>query len=95
MKFHADIHVTLKPLVNDPPGLVIRDALRNLGFDEVATARSGKYLQLDLTAPTQKEANARVEAMCQKLLSNPVIEDYEFRVQKIVQKAAARVPAKA
>jgi phosphoribosylformylglycinamidine synthase len=82
VRFHAKVHVTLKPVVNDPEGLVIRDALRNLGFGEVESVRSGKYLQLHLDADSENEATSQVEEMCAKLLANPVIEDFEFDVRQ-------------
>jgi phosphoribosylformylglycinamidine synthase len=83
VNFSADIHVTLKPLVNDPAGLVIRDGLRNLGFTEVEGVRYGKYLQIEVEADSLDEAEARVEEMCQKLLANPVIEDYRLHVREV------------
>jgi phosphoribosylformylglycinamidine synthase subunit PurS len=79
--FHADVHVELKPLVNDPAGLVIRDALRHIGFAGVEGVRAGKYLSIELEARDQGEAEARVREMCQKLLANPVIEDFRFDVR--------------
>jgi phosphoribosylformylglycinamidine synthase PurS subunit len=82
--FQADVHVTLKPLVNDPEGLVIRDALRTLGFAEVGGVRSGKYIQLQVTAADERVAEDQVRAMCEKLLANPVIEEYTLRVRQQV-----------
>ena len=80
MDYVAEIRVTLKPLVNDPAGLVIRDGLRNLGFHEVQQVRSGKYLRIEVQGENRIDAGHRVEAMCKKLLANPVIEDFEFTV---------------
>ena len=80
--FRAEVHVVLKPLVNDPEGLVIRDALRHLGFDGVEGVRSGKYLAIELEAGDSAEARAKVEEMCRKLLANPVIEEYRFEVRE-------------
>jgi phosphoribosylformylglycinamidine synthase len=80
--FQADVHVELKPLVNDPAGLVIRDALHHIGFDGVGGVRAGKYLSIQLQAASQAEAEARVREMCQKLLANPVIEDFRFEVRE-------------
>ena len=82
--FTAEVQVTLKALVNDPPGLVIRDALRNLGFHEVVGARYGKLIRLELDADNRIDAEHRVEQMCQKLLANPVIEEYTFEVKEKV-----------
>jgi phosphoribosylformylglycinamidine synthase len=80
--FLAEVHVVLKPLVNDPAGLVIRDALRHLGFEGVQGVRAGKYLAVELEAGSRGEAEARVREMCEKLLANPVIEDYRFEVRE-------------
>jgi phosphoribosylformylglycinamidine synthase len=84
-KWLADVQITLKPVVNDPPGLAIRDALRNLGYGDVATVRSGKYLQVYFTADGEEDARAAIDSMCQRLLANPVIEDYTFSVQTVEQ----------
>jgi len=81
--FVAEVHVVLKPLVNDPAGLVIGDGLRNLGFTGVQTVRSGKYLAIELEAADRAEAEQEVEQACQKLLANPVIEDYRFTVREV------------
>jgi phosphoribosylformylglycinamidine synthase len=72
----ARIHVYLKPGVLDPQGQAVANSLRHLGFDEVAEARQGKLIELDLETSDAAEARARVEAMCEKLLANPVIENY-------------------
>jgi phosphoribosylformylglycinamidine synthase len=82
VSYIADIVVTLKSGVNDPPGLVIGDALRNLGFHEVGGVRSGKYLRIEVNADNRVDAQYRVEEMCKKLLANPVIEDYAFDVKE-------------
>ena len=82
--FHADIHVTLKPLVNDPEGLVIRDALHSLGFSGVEGVRAGKYLQVELQGSDAGEVETRVREMCEKLLANPVIEEYSCQVREKV-----------
>src|SRR5438093_7124583 len=80
-KWLADVRVTLKPVVNDPPGLAIRDALHNLGYEAVEAVRSGKHLQIYLDAVSDDEARRLVDDMCRRLLANPVIEDYTFEVQ--------------
>lgn len=82
--FLARVYVSLKPTVNDPQGLTIADGLRSLGFSEVEGVRAGKYLEVRLQAATGEEARARVDAMCDKLLANPVIETYRFDVEELV-----------
>ena len=73
----ARVHVTLKNGVLDPQGKAIAHALQTLGFDGVEDVRQGKYIELDL-APGA-DANT-VKAMCEKLLANPVIEDYRVEL---------------
>ncbi len=73
----AKIHITLKRGVLDPQGKAIETALHGLGFAEAADVRQGKVIELDLAGVTDAaQAKARAEAMCAKLLANPVIEDY-------------------
>ena len=80
MKFKAEVYITLKRTVNDPQGLTIKGGLEQLGFTELEQVRAGKYLELWLDAPDEATARARVDAMCEKLLANPVIEDYRYQV---------------
>ena len=76
----AKIHVYLKPGVLDPQGAAVAGALRNMGYDEVEDAHQGKLIELDLTGEDADAAKARVDEMCQKLLSNPVIESYSIEL---------------
>jgi phosphoribosylformylglycinamidine synthase len=83
----AEIQVLLKPSVNDPQGMSIRNALRTLAF-EVDDVRAGKLIQIRLQAADRQAAEAAVTSMCNKLLANPVIEVFEFSLDE----APARVP---
>lgn len=78
----AKIIVTLKPVVNDPQGLAIKGGLHSLGFGGVQSVRAGKYIEIVLEAADKADAEGQVDAMCDKLLANPVIETYRFEVQK-------------
>ena len=80
--FVTEVRVMLKPSVNDPQGLSIRNALRTLGFN-VADVRAGKLIQVRLEAQSRAEAEATVTAMSEKLLANPVIETFEFSVNEV------------
>ena len=80
--YHARINVMLKPLVNDPQGLAVRDGLHNLGFAGVQTVRVGKRIEVTLEATDQAAAEAAVGEMCDRLLANPVIESFEFEVRE-------------
>ena len=72
--------VTLKPGVLDAEGRQVERALRELGYEQVAGARTGKVIHLDLDAVDAEQARRLAEEMCEKFLANPVIEQYEIRV---------------
>ncbi|GAB2673602.1 phosphoribosylformylglycinamidine synthase subunit PurS [Paenibacillus thermoaerophilus] len=74
----ATVYVTIKQNVLDVQGSAVKGALHSMGFQEVGSVRIGKYLELELDTNDRSEAEARVKAMCEKLLANTVIEDYRF-----------------
>ena len=69
------IEVTLRPDVADPQGATIERALPALGFGEVGGVRVGKAIRLTVEAADESAARARVEDLCRRFLTNPVIED--------------------
>ena len=73
----AAVTVTLKKGVLDPQGKAIEGALHSLGFEGAENVNVGKIITLDLPENTSEE---QIKDMCEKLLSNPVIEDYEISV---------------
>ena len=79
----ASIRVMLKPLVNDPQGLAVAGGLRDLGYDGVQSVRVGKRIELTLDAPNREAAAAAAREMCERLLANPVIEDFELDVAEV------------
>ena len=81
----AKVYVTLKPTVNDPQGLTVLGALKNLGFSSVEDVRVGKYLEVRVDAPDSAQAVVVATDMCQKLLANPVIEEYRVEVEELTQ----------
>ncbi len=72
----ARVEITLKHGVLDPQGKAIGHALQGLGFGGVGEVRAGKLIELELAETDPDKARAQVEAMCQTLLANPVIERY-------------------
>ncbi len=80
MRFAARVQVTLKPTVNDPQGNAVLGSLKSLGFEGVRNVRVGKFLTLEIDAADEASARSQVDAMCDKLLANPVIEAYEAEV---------------
>jgi phosphoribosylformylglycinamidine synthase subunit PurS len=77
----ARIHVRLKDGVLDPQGAAIGRALAHLGFEEVGAVRQGKLIELDLAETDRARAERRLQAMCEKLLANPVIETYAVSLE--------------
>lgn len=78
--FTARVTVTLKNGVLDPQGKAIEGALGSLGFDGVGSVRQGKIFDVELEAASKKAASEALEAMCEKLLANTVIEDYAVEI---------------
>ena len=80
MEFLAKVHVTLKEGVNDPQGKTIMGGLKSLGFGTVSDVRMGRYLEVILEDDDIESAKRQVEEMCDRLLSNPVIEQSQFEI---------------
>jgi len=74
----ALVHVRLKPDVLDPQGKAIRNACTSLGYEAVEDVRQGKLFEISLDADDEKHARKLVAELCDKLIANPVIEDYEI-----------------
>ncbi len=74
--------VTLKPSLLDAQGRVVQDALHPLGFADVEQVRIGKYMELELKPQEGGSADIdqQVREMCDRLLANPVIENYRYEV---------------
>ena len=79
----ARVYVTLKRGVLDAQGDTVRAALESLGFAGIADVRIGKFMVLRLDGGPRPEVEAKVHAMCQQLLANPVIEDYRFELHEV------------
>jgi phosphoribosylformylglycinamidine synthase PurS subunit len=77
-RFRVAIHIVPRQGILDPQGKAVSDALHALGFAMVREARVGRHLVLDVTASTAQDAEQQSRAMCDKLLANPVTEDYEI-----------------
>lgn len=74
----ARVRVSLKTGVLDPQGKAIEHALGNLGFDGVKEVRQGKFFDVILEETDASKANEKLTEMCEKLLVNPVVENYEI-----------------
>jgi phosphoribosylformylglycinamidine synthase PurS subunit len=76
----AKIYVTLKREVLDPQGDAVKRALGALGFEGARDVRIGKLVEIDVDRSDRAEVEGQVRAMCEKLLANPVIEDFRFEL---------------
>ncbi|MGA9585477.1 MAG: phosphoribosylformylglycinamidine synthase subunit PurS [Terracidiphilus sp.] len=79
----AHVYVTLKTSVLDPQGQTIHNALRKIGFSEVAAVRQGKYFALSLADGLEPQAaRSQVERIAREVLTNPVIEEFTYRIEE-------------
>ncbi len=78
--FLAKVYVTLKPTVNDPQGRTVMAGLQSMGFASVADVREGKYLEIRINESERARAEAQLKDMCDRLLANPVIEEYRYEL---------------
>ncbi|MDY6826303.1 MAG: phosphoribosylformylglycinamidine synthase subunit PurS [Bacillota bacterium] len=78
----AKVEVTLKKEVRDPQGLAVEKSLKTLGYETVQRVRVGKYMEVFLDADSREKASDLVKEMSQRLLSNPVIEDFSYTLQE-------------
>ncbi|MGD0630828.1 MAG: phosphoribosylformylglycinamidine synthase subunit PurS [Terracidiphilus sp.] len=79
----AHVYVTLKTSVLDPQGQTIQNALRKIGYSDVTAVRQGKYFALSLADGLSAEsARTQVERIAKEVLTNPVIEEYSYRIEE-------------
>jgi phosphoribosylformylglycinamidine synthase subunit PurS len=77
-KFRIAVHITPRKGLLDPQGNAVRDALHTLGFNPVKDVHIGRYIVIETNAYDAIAAEEEVTQMCQKLLANPVTEDFEI-----------------
>lgn len=78
LQYQAQIYVTLRPSVLDPAGVAVQSGIRQMGYENIEQVRIGKYIQLGLQAASEEEARQQLHQVCDRLLANPVIENYRF-----------------
>jgi phosphoribosylformylglycinamidine synthase len=81
MIFDITVEVSLREGIADPQGATIERSLPTLGFDGVSGVRVGKSIRFQIDAPDDASARSEVEDMCDRFLTNPVIEDAEVSVR--------------
>jgi phosphoribosylformylglycinamidine synthase len=75
----AKIYITLKKTVLDPQGVTVKKALDSLGYKGIEDVRIGKYMEIRFDGLNKE----MIEQMCERLLANPVIEDYRFEIEEV------------
>tara|TARA_B100002052_G_scaffold23435_1_gene18283 strand:+ start:463 stop:729 length:267 start_codon:yes stop_codon:yes gene_type:complete len=80
-RYQARVLVRLRPSVLDPAGEATRGAAERLGVEGISKLRIGKAVELELDAPDADEARRRLELLSDRLLANPVIEDWSLELQ--------------
>ena len=83
--YHARIYVTLRPSVLDPAGTAVESGLQQMGYQGVSNVRIGKYVELNLTANDDDDVKTQLDQMCDRLLANPVIENYCFEIAQLTR----------
>jgi phosphoribosylformylglycinamidine synthase len=77
----AKIIVTPKKAVLDPQGKTVANALEQMGYKGIGAVHVGKYLEIELPAGDRESWRKQLDAACRKILSNPVIEDYQLEIE--------------
>jgi phosphoribosylformylglycinamidine synthase len=80
MKFIAEIDVMPLKALLDPQGKAVSASMKNLNLSEITNIRIGKHFTLQVETETLQEAESKVDEACKKLLCNPIMEDYEFKL---------------
>ncbi|MEN9301707.1 MAG: hypothetical protein RL264_136 [Bacteroidota bacterium] len=83
MKFKAEIDVMPLDALLDPQGKAVTNAMTNVGLPEITGVRIGKHIRLFVEADSIEEANTKVETACKKILSNQIMESFQFTLAEI------------
>jgi phosphoribosylformylglycinamidine synthase len=80
--FHSIITVTLRKSILDPQGKAIEHGIHSLGYDRVSHVRIGKHIEFDVDTGDRAEAERITRETCERLLSNPVMEDFSYTLEE-------------
>ena len=78
---HVKVHVRLKKGVLDPQGITVKQALDTMGYRGIREVRVGKLIEMDFNGKTKGTVQKEVREMSEKLLSNPVIEEFDYEIE--------------
>lgn len=83
MKFFAEVNVMPLKALLDPQGKAVNNSMHNIGFKTVTDLRIGKHITFEIQADDIEKAKEKVDEACKKILTNPIMEGYEFTVKEI------------
>jgi len=81
MKYFAEINIMPLKALLDPQGKAVTLSMHNIGYKSVQNVRIGKHITLEIEAENIDHAKEKVEEACKKILSNPIMESYEFSIK--------------
>ena len=82
MRFTAEINIMPQKALLDPQGKAVRLSMHNIGYQTIENVRIGKHITMELDADSQEHAEQKVKETCEKILSNPIMEEYNFTISK-------------
>lgn len=82
IQYAVQVRITPRPGILDPEGETIGRALGTLGYEGVSDVRAGRLITLHLDAASADDARSKAAEMCERLIANPIIEDYEVQVEE-------------
>ncbi|MBP3039250.1 phosphoribosylformylglycinamidine synthase subunit PurS [Bacillaceae bacterium Marseille-Q3522] len=81
--YKVKVYVTLRESVLDPQGVAVKNSLQSLNYQEISDVRIGKYMELTVEK-SERDIEDVVNEVCNRLLANPVIEDYRYEIEEVV-----------
>lgn len=81
--YKAKITVVLRPSILDVQGKAVQHAVHSLGYETVDQIRIGKHVEVLINASDEETARQEVREICQKILANPVMENFDFTLEKV------------
>ncbi len=81
--FRAKVIIKRRPSILDPQGKAVEKGALHLGLTNIRNTRIGKYIEFDVLSENREEAEKEVNEYCNKLLANPIMEDYEFTLEEV------------
>lgn len=81
--YKATVIVKRRPKILDPQGKAAEQGAKLLGFNNVLNTRIGKYIEFNIETDDEKSAEKEVKEYSEKLLSNPIMEDFEYKLEKV------------